>query len=132
MNYLAITVAYFKENIMKRFTKPHLMLAGLLFAISLPVLAMNLQQAMAALGQAKVQGTVGEQPNGYLGVINSTSDSEAVVKLINDARRAEYSRMAKQNNIAVADVEAIAGQKAIERTASGHFIFLNGAWLQKR
>jgi hypothetical protein len=116
----------------KRFGKTRLLFAGLVFAVSLPVLAMNLQQAMAALTEAKVQGLVGEQPNGYLGVVESTADNEAVVKLINDARRAEYVRMAKQNNIAVADVEAIAGQKAIERTASGHFILIDGKWLQKR
>ena len=115
-----------------KLTKFRLLLAGLLLALSLPVLAMNLQQAMAALGQAKAQGLVGEQPNGYLGVVQSSADSEAVVKLINDARRAEYSRMARQNNIAVADVEAIAGQKAIERTASGHFVLIDGEWIKKR
>ncbi len=119
-------------KMIKQFSKTRLLLAGLLFAVSLPVLAMNLQQAMASLGQAKAQGLVGEQPNGYLGVVQSNADSEAVVKLINDARRAEYSRMAKQNNIAVADVEAIAGQKAIERTASGHFVLVDGKWIQKR
>lgn len=117
---------------MKNLIKFRLLLAGMLLALSLPVLAMNLQQAMAALSQAKAQGMVGEQPNGYLGVIQSNADSEAVVKLINDARRAEYSRMAKQNNIAVADIEAIAGQKAIEKTANGHFILIDGKWIQKR
>ncbi|MAD76876.1 MAG: hypothetical protein CML20_19175 [Rheinheimera sp.] len=120
------------NNPKKRFGKARLLLASLVLAVSLPVLAMNLQQAMAALSQAKVQGLVGEQPNGYLGVVESSADTEAVVKLINDARRAEYVRMAKQNDIAVADVEAIAGQKAIERTASGHFILIDGKWLQKR
>ncbi|HAW93700.1 MULTISPECIES: YdbL family protein [unclassified Arsukibacterium] len=120
------------SNTKKRFGKTRLLLVGLVFAASLPVMAMNLQQAMAALSQAKVQGLVGEQPNGYLGVVESSADAEAVVKLINDARRAEYVRMAKQNDIAVADVEAIAGQKAIERTASGHFILIDGKWLQKR
>tara|TARA_R100001443_G_scaffold115985_2_gene135120 strand:- start:20881 stop:21303 length:423 start_codon:yes stop_codon:yes gene_type:complete len=140
MTYSVKTVAYFKETAMKhiisntkkRFGKTRLLLVGLVFAASLPVMAMNLQQAMAALSQAKVQGLVGEQPNGYLGVVESSADAEAVVKLINDARRAEYVRMAKQNDIAVADVEAIAGQKAIERTASGHFILIDGKWLQKR
>lgn len=115
-----------------KLTKFRLLLAGLMLAVSLPVMAMNLQQAMAALSQSKSQGLVGEQPNGYLGVVQSTDHSEAVVKLINDARRAEYARMAKQNNIAVADVEAIAGKKAIEKTASGHFILLDGEWIKKR
>ena len=115
-----------------KLTKFRLLLASLLLALSLPVMAMNLQQAMAALAQTKAQGLVGEQPNGYLGVVQSTEHSEAVVKLINDARRAEYTRMARQNDIAVADVEAIAGQKAIEKTASGHFILLDGNWIKKR
>lgn len=106
-------------------------LLPMMFALSLPVLAMNLQQAMAALGNAKEQGLVGEQPNGYLGVVQNSADSADIVKLINDARRAEYTRLAQQNNIAVADVEAMAGKKALERTSSGHFILLDGNWVKK-
>lgn len=108
-----------------------MLLLPALFALSLPVLAMNLQQAMAALGQAKVQGLVGEQANGYLGVVQNSNDAADIVKLINDARRAEYARLAQQNNIAVADVEAMAGKKALERTSAGYFILLNGNWVKK-
>lgn len=108
------------------------LLLSALFAFSLPVLAMNLQQAMSALPNAKTQGIVGEQPNGYLGVIQTSSEAESIAKLINDARRAEYARLAKENNIAVADVEAMAGQKAVERTQRGHYILIDGKWLQKR
>jgi uncharacterized protein len=132
MSYLAKTVAYSKEIILMKLTKFRLLLAGLLLALSLPVMAMNLQQAMAALSETKSQGLVGEQPNGYLGVVQSTERSEAVVKLINDARRAEYTRLARQNDIAVADVEAIAGQKALEKTALGQFILIDGNWVRKR
>lgn len=106
-------------------------LLPMMFALSLPVLAMNLQQAMAALGNAKEQGLVGEQPNGYLGAVQNSADATDIVKLINDARRAEYTRLAQQNNIAVADVEAMAGKKALERTSSGHFILLDGNWVKK-
>ncbi|GHG71025.1 hypothetical protein GCM10010919_21980 [Alishewanella longhuensis] len=102
------------------------------FAISMPVFAMNLQQAMSALPNAKTQGLVGEQLNGYLGVVQSSPEAESIAKLINDARRAEYTRLAKENNIAVADVEAMAGQKAVERTSRGHYILLDGNWIQKR
>ncbi|WP_259239481.1 YdbL family protein [Rheinheimera pacifica] len=116
---------------MKRFNKLKLLLLPALFAISLPVLAMNLQQAMSALGQAKTQGLVGEQANGYLGVVNNSGDAANIVKLINDARRAEYAKLAQQNNIAVADVEAMAGKKALERTSAGHYILLDGNWVKK-
>lgn len=119
-------------NLRQRLKHTRLWLTALLLACSLPVLAMNLQQAMTALPNAKAQGLVGEQPNGYLGVVNASADAEQIAKLINDARRAEYARLAKENNIAVSDVEAMAGQKAIERTARGHFILLDGNWIQKR
>ncbi|WP_445427276.1 YdbL family protein [Alishewanella sp. HL-SH05] len=109
-----------------------LLVLSVLMAVSLPIMAMTLQQAMAALPNAKTQGLVGEQLNGYLGVINANSEADTIAKLINDARRAEYTRLAKDNNIAVADVEALAGQKAIERTQRGHFILLEGKWVQKR
>ena len=108
-----------------------LLLLPVVLAVSLPVLAMTLQQAMAALGNAKAQGLVGEQTNGYLGVVQQNAEAADIVKLINDARRAEYARLAQQNNIAVADVEAMAGKKAIERTSSGHFILLDGNWVKK-
>jgi len=108
------------------------LMLSVLFAFSLPVLAMNLQQAMSALPNAKTQGIVGEQPNGYLGVVQTSTEAESIAKLINDARRAEYARLAKENNIAVADVEAMAGQKAVERTQRGHYILIDGKWLQKR
>ncbi len=43
---------------------------GLLaLSLSLPALAMNLNEAMSALGAAKSGGQLGEQPNGYLGVV---------------------------------------------------------------
>lgn len=102
------------------------------FAISLPAFAMNLQQAMTALPSAKTEGLVGEQPNGYLGIIQNTAQAENIARLINEARRAEYARLAKENKIAVTDVEAMAGQKALERTQRGHYILIEGKWLQKR
>ena len=102
------------------------------FAISLPAFAMTLQQAMTALPSAKTEGLVGEQPNGYLGIVQNSPQAENIARLINEARRTEYARLAQENNIAVTDVEAMAGQKAIERTQRGHYILLDGKWLQKR
>ena len=116
---------------MKLYNTMKASLAILLLAVSLPVLAITLQQAMAALGNAKEQGLVGELPNGYLGVVKDVGDAREIVKLINDARKAQYSKLAQSNNISVADVEAIAGKKAIERTQSSHYIQLDGEWRRK-
>lgn len=89
---------------------------------------LSLQEAKAQLSEAKEQGLVGEQPNGYLGVVKSTAAARQIVKEINEARRKEYTRIANENNIAVADVELLAGKRAIERTDSGHYIKVDGQW----
>lgn len=107
-------------------------LAALVFVIALPIMAMNLQQAMSSLSDAKDEGLVGEQPNGYLGVVSSNNvDAEEIVKLINEARRGQYQRLAQDNGLSLLDVETMAGQKAIERTNSGHYILVNGKWAKK-
>lgn len=106
-------------------------LCSLLLVVSVPLMAMNLQQAMSNLGTAKEQGLVGEQPDGYLGVVSASGDANEIVKLINDARRSQYQRLAKDNNLALPDVEAMAGQKAIEKTQAGHYIQINGKWAKK-
>lgn len=102
-----------------------------LLVISLPSMAVNLQQAMSSLGDVKAQGLVGEKPDGYLGVVTHSGDADEIVKLINEARLAQYQRLAKDNNIAVADVQAMAGQKAIEKTQSGQYIQVNQKWAKK-
>ena len=103
----------------------------LALTLSLPAYALNLNQAMSALSNAKASGQLGELPNGYLGVVKSGGQADEIARLINEARRAEYQKVAKDNGISLSDVEAIAGKKAIERTPKGQFIQLNGQWLQK-
>lgn len=108
-------------------------LAGLLLllSLSLPAVALNLNEAMSALGDAKASGQLGEMPNGYLGVVRGGTQVAEVAKLINQARRAEYEKLASQNGIKLSDVEAIAGKKAIEKTPPGQLIQLEGKWVLK-
>ncbi|QJD59573.1 YdbL family protein [Pseudomonas sp. gcc21] len=108
-------------------------MGGLLLALmmSLPALAMSLNEAMSALPAAKAAGQLGEQPNGYLGVVNPGGNAAEIASQINQARRNEYQKLAKENGIQQRDVESMAGKKAIERTASGQYIMLNGVWMKK-
>lgn len=94
---------------------------------------MTLQQAMTALPDAKRDGLVGETETGYLGVVGDENNARAeqIVRLINSARRAEYTAIAQRNNIAVAEVEVLAGQRAIDRTPPGQYVNVNGRWLRK-
>jgi uncharacterized protein len=112
-------------------TRISLAICSILLTLSLHVIAMDLQQAMSNLGSAKAQGKVGEQPDGYLGVVTESAEATEIAKLINDARRAEYQRLATSNNISVQDVEAMAGKKAIEKTQAGQYIQLNNKWTKK-
>lgn len=103
----------------------------LMFAFAANAYAMTLQQAMGQLANYKSQGLVGEQPNGYLGVVTNQNEASELVQLINDARRDQYQKMADANKIAIQDIETLAGKKALEKTKSGHYIEINGRWVKK-
>ncbi|MBN7769539.1 YdbL family protein [Marinobacter daepoensis] len=100
-------------------------------AITLPALAMGLDEAKQKLDGFKQQGLIGETPTGYLDVVKAGGDASAVVQAINNARRAEYTRIAEKHSISVTQVETVAGQKAIEKTPSGQFVLMNGKWVRK-
>jgi uncharacterized protein YdbL (DUF1318 family) len=103
----------------------------LMLAMSVNAYAMTLQQAMGQLGTYKSQGLVGEQPNGYLGTVKNQNDADELVKLINQARLEQYQKMANNNQVAMSDIQALAGQKAIQKTPSGYYIQMNGQWIKK-
>ncbi len=103
----------------------------LLLSLSLPAVALNLNEAMSALGDAKASGQLGEMPNGYLGVVTGGGQAAEIAQLINQARRAEYQKLAAQNSIKPSDVEIIAGKKAMDKTPAGQYIQLDGKWQRK-
>jgi uncharacterized protein YdbL (DUF1318 family) len=103
-----------------------LLLAALL-ALAGPAFAITLDEA-------KDQGVIGEQPDGYLGVVRPPASPEVagLVESVNARRRARYETIAADNGIEVRQVELLAGKKAIERTADGHWVRLpDGSWVPK-
>ncbi len=85
------------------------------------------------LDEAKSAGLVGETLEGYLAAVNESPSPEVAVLVeeVNAKRRAEYERIAKANGIDVAEVEALAAKKAIEKTRAGGWVRVNGTWRQK-
>jgi len=87
-----------------------------------------------ALDDAKSNGTVGEQANGYLGIVTPPG-SEAIRALvldINARRQSQYRSIAQRNDIALDAVELLGAQKALEKTPAGQFIRLaDGSWRRK-
>lgn len=99
--------------------------------LALPAAALSLDEAKSRLESAKSEGLVGEMPTGYLGVVSDDGDASAIVKVINEARRAEYARIADKHDIPVTQVEAVAGKKALEKTPAGQYIQVDDRWVRK-
>ena len=102
-----------------------IMLAGL--GWSAPSWAIDLQAA-------KSQGLVGEQPNGYLGLVKASAaaDVKAMMDDINAKRKKAYQSIAQRNKTDLNAVEVLAGKKAIEKTPSGQYVKLpSGQWAKK-
>lgn len=83
------------------------------------------------LDEAKSQGIVGETSSGYLELVQNDADARALIADINAKRKDKYEALAKKNGITLAQVEKLAGAKAIEKTASGMMVKVDGQWLKK-
>ncbi len=85
-----------------------------------------------SLDEAKSQGLVGEQMNGYLGEVVSTPDVRALVKSINTKRRAAYAETARNAGVDINIIELRIGERLIQRAPAGQYIQApNGQWSRK-
>lgn len=85
-----------------------------------------------SIDDAKAQGLVGETPGGYLAAVKPSGDVNALVGSINNQRRAEYDRIAKQNGQPRSVIESLAAKKAYELTQPGHYVQgADGSWKRK-
>lgn len=92
--------------------------------------------AKATVDAAKARGEIGEQIDGYLGVVDGASPSPAVVNAfqeINIARKALYTDIAsKDPSVGVRDVAGLTGEKLVNSLPRGQWYrdsFKN--WKQK-
>ena len=97
------------------------------FLLSTNVLAQSLQDA-------KAQGLVGEQRDGYVGFVVSDVPAavRSMVDQVNRQRRQRYQQIAQENDLTIEQVAAVAYQRAVEATQPGHFYQNSGgAWVRK-
>ncbi|MEH6579405.1 MAG: YdbL family protein [Amphritea sp.] len=99
------------------------------------LLAFNATTAWAiSLSDAKTQRIVGEQLNGYLGLVNSNASGEvkALVRDINSKRRAAYAEKARKAGVDINVIEIRIGERLQQRATSGQYIQnSNGQWILK-
>lgn len=100
----------------------------------LGVLWLPLPSWALTLEEAKTQGVVGEQPDGYLGVVQpgASAEVQALVDDVNQKRRQMYEEIARRNSTQVEAVEMLAGKTAIDNTRPGNFVRSpSGQWIKK-
>ncbi|MCV6610292.1 MAG: YdbL family protein [Amphritea sp.] len=113
------------KNTLKTITRI-LTLATLLFSVSF-------SSAWAiSLDEAKNRGMVGEQLNGYLGVVQSSGEARSLADSINKKRRAAYAEKARKAGVDINVIEIRIGERLIQRATKGHYIQnSNGQWSKK-
>ncbi|MEM8920059.1 MAG: YdbL family protein [Pseudomonadota bacterium] len=98
------------------------------------ILAAPAAHADAVIDQAKAQGVVGEQSDGYLGVVNASAASDAVkrrVQEINAMRREAYTRLSESSGESIATVAALTAEKQFARARSGEYLNPGSGWVKK-
>lgn len=87
------------------------------------------------IASGKAAGTVGEQCDGYLGLVPGTSASDALqaaVRATNIKRKAAYGDLASQTGTSIDDVARVTAEKLLERAQAGQKIRdCSGAWVIK-
>ncbi len=86
-----------------------------------------------SLDEARAAGLVGEMSTGYVGVVKSQAGVEALVSTVNQQRRQRYEEVARENGTSVQAVEALAGQKLLEKAGAGQWIKPSeqSSWIRK-
>ena len=88
----------------------------------------------ADLTTVKAQGLVGEQNNGYLGLVKGDAppDVKALVADVNGQRKAQFKQIAAKNGIAEDEAAKVFAREAAARTAPGNYIQnQSDGWMKK-
>jgi len=82
-----------------------------------------------AYAAARAAGKIGEQPNGYLGVVSGGADIQALVDKINIQRKATYAEKAQAAGVTINDYGVTFGCNLIAQTQPGEkYKAPGGSW----
>lgn len=102
--------------------------------IGIPLALADAASAKAIIDAAKAQGVVGEQSDGFLGLVTGSADSNvaAAVAEINSGRAAVYKDAAAKSGVTPAAAGQAAAQQIFQRIPSGQFYKpVGGGWTRK-
>lgn len=96
--------------------------------------ANTIETLQSPVKKAKEEGLIGEQHDGYLGIVNPDSATDeilALVKETNAQRKAKYKKQAKDGKVKVDIVQEKAGKRYIRLAEPGHYVKRAGEdWTQ--
>jgi uncharacterized protein len=97
----------------------------LLMVIAAPAFALDLKTA-------RLNGLAGEVDNGLLAIPpGAPVDAEELIATINNSRRAEYAKVAAQNNLTIDVVGEMMFQKIYSRLPAESWVKVQGKWIKK-
>ncbi len=99
--------------------------------ITAPAAIAQTSNAKKIVDDAKAKGEVGETISGYLDVVNSnvSADVRNAVNEINIRRKSVYTKLARDQNVQIAEVARVSGEKLIAKASPGEKIMdASGAW----
>ena len=109
-------------------------IANVFLTLLISLMAVSVASAVSPLTQPKADGLIGEQANGYIGLVKQNVPAD-VKKLVNEAnanRKAGYKKIAANQGTSLKDVEKVGGQSAIQKTLRGNYIRdASGVWRKK-
>jgi len=110
----------------------HIFAAMALLTLSTPAFA-DLAADKVTVDAAKAAGKVGEQADGYLGIVAGADGTiTAAVNTINAGRREVYSQTAAKSGVTPDAAGQATGAQLIAKVPSGQYIKpLGGAWAKK-
>jgi uncharacterized protein len=108
------------------------MIAAATLMLASPAFA-DLAGDKAAVDAAKVAGKVGEQADGYLGIVGGAdAATSSAVDDINAGRRAVYTQTASKSGVTPDAAGQATGAQLIAKTPPGQFIKpIGGSWSKK-
>jgi len=108
-------------------------ITNVFLALLISMMAVSVAVA-SPLSQPKADGLIGEQANGYIGLVkqNVPADVKKLVNDVNAKRKTGYQKIAKKQGTSLAEVERVGGNTAIEKTIRGNYIRdASGTWRKK-
>jgi uncharacterized protein YdbL (DUF1318 family) len=108
-------------------------ITNVFLALLISMMAVSIAVA-SALSQPKADGLIGEQANGYLGLVRTdvSADVKKLVDKTNAKRKTGYQKIARKQGTTLSEVEKVGGNTAFQKTLKGNYYRdASGAWRKK-